>query len=50
MLNLETDLNKLRIKEVDIRIILDDINQDRLANNPIAVSDEDINKILTITS
>ena len=50
ILNLETDLNKLRIKEVDVRIILDDINQDRLANNPVSISDEDINKILTITS
>jgi len=43
-------LNKLRIKEVGSRIILNDINQDRLANNPVSISDEDINKILTITS
>ena len=50
ILNLETDLNKLRIKEVGVRIILDDINQDRLANNPVSISDEDINKILTATS
>tara|TARA_Y100000768_G_scaffold64460_2_gene44537 strand:+ start:2542 stop:3693 length:1152 start_codon:yes stop_codon:yes gene_type:complete len=50
ILNLETDLNKLRIKEVGSRIILNDINQDRLVNNPVSISDEDINKILTITS
>ncbi len=49
ILNLETDLNKFKIKNIGIKNILDDINQDRLANNPVSVSNEDLNKILTTT-
>ena len=49
ILNLETDLNRLRIKDIGIKTILDAINQDRLSNNPILVSNKDLNKILTNT-
>jgi alcohol dehydrogenase class IV len=49
ILNLETDLNRLKIKDVGIKTILEAINQDRLSNNPILVSNKDLNKILTNT-
>ena len=49
ILNLETDLNRLKIKDIGIKTILDAINQDRLSNNPILVSNKDLNKILTNT-
>ena len=49
ILNLETDLNRLKIKDIGIKTILEAINQDRLSNNPIQVSNKDLNKILTNT-
>lgn len=47
ILNLETKLSKLGLKKINIKSILNDINKDRLANNPILVSSKDINEILT---
>lgn len=43
---LETNFKKLNIHEKDFELILDNINLQRLANNPIKVQLDDIKKIL----
>jgi len=45
-IGLETELSKIGINENSIQIILDNINFERLKNNPRKLNQEDLKEIL----